>query len=109
PLARRLRARLAGPILRDGALDVDIHGEFVEALVRRLDRLDLDQTGVLEVRGGLEVAHQGRYTRLRLRETRDRDLLPALAHRLEINSVRELAHQLVHEMYHLGAVRLQRF
>src|SRR5687767_5252518 len=103
----RLDGRL-GRVRRLRPLDLEIEVEFRGPAFGDVGRLDLDQARVGEVGRGLDVAHQGGDTRVRLRVAHQGHVHPALHDRLEIDALRHLAHQLVEEVDRLRAVGLQR-
>src|SRR5262245_21136115 len=108
-LGRGLRGRLLGVVLEARARNGDTHYEFVDALTPHRRGLDLDQARILQLRRGLEVAHERRHPRLRLGEAGNDDAAVGLPDALEVDAVRQLPHQLIEQVHRLGAVALERF
>ena len=64
--------------------------------------------GCVEPRRRLDVAHQRRDARIRLRVADDRHLGAGLLDRSQVDAVGQLAHELVEQVHRFAAVRLQR-
>ena len=113
--AARLRAGAAAAGLgSSGGAAVLTCRLSVNSLTRRSfaagEGTDLISTssGLVEPRRRLDVAHQRRDPRVRLRVADQRDLCAGLLHRPEVDPVGQLAHHLVEQVDRLGPVGLQR-
>src|SRR5262249_26149802 len=105
---RRLPGGLAARFF-GAAGNVDVHGEFVDALIADLGSLDLHQPRILQIRRGLPISHERRHPRLRLGKAVDRHALPRLLDAFQIHAVRQLAYELIEQVHDFGTIRLQRF
>jgi hypothetical protein len=98
---------------RRRALDQERQRELVDPQgiilgAGRRNGFDLHELGLREPGRGLDVAHQGRDPRVRLRVADQRDLGPDLAEQAQIDTIRKLPDHLVEHVDGLGAVGLQR-
>src|SRR3989442_10446711 len=91
-----------------GALEREVQVEARAAPLAHVVALALDQLGQLQRGRSLDIAHESRDARVRLRVAQQLDAQAPLPDRPKVHALGPLPHQLIEQVHGLRAVRLQR-